>query len=163
MNRLRLALILFVNMILQSAFFSRMPVFGAQMNLSIPIVVNIGVLMGPVPGSLCGAIAGLLEDIQTGRALGVRALLYFFIGYFAGSMQKHVSRDDPKPAMAITLISTLFFFLSNAFVSRILSVTTGFLLYLRGPVFIEAVLNALIGFLIYKLLKRFLKFPGLYR
>ena len=149
MNRLRLALILFVNMILQSAFFSRMPVFGAQMNLSIPIVVNIGVLMGPVPGSLCGAIAGLLEDIQTGRALGVRVLLYFFFGYFA--------------AMAITLISTLFFFLSNAFISRILSVTTGFLLYLRGPVFIEAVLNALIGFLIYKLLKRFLKFPGLYR
>lgn len=163
MNRLRLAVILFINMILQNGFLSRIPIAGAQMNLSIPLTVNVGLLLGPIPGSLVGAIAGLLEDIQTGQALGVRALLYFLIGYASGSMLKHVNRDDPKPAMLFTLAGTVFFFLSNAFISRIMTVTTGFLLYLRGPVLIEAILNTLLAFVLFKLLKRFLKFPGLYQ
>lgn len=163
MNRLRLAIILFVNMILQNSFLSRLPVGGAQINLSIPVVVNIGLFLGPVPGSLCGAIAGLLEDIQTGQVLGLRALLYFLIGYGAGSMRRHVNRDDPKPPMLFSLLGTWLFFFSNAFVSRILTITTGFLLYLRGPLFIEAILNALMAWVLFHLFQRILKIPGYYR
>lgn len=163
MNRIRLAIILFINMILQNGFLSRIPIAGAQMNLSIPLVVNIGLFLGPIPGSLCGAIVGLLEDIQTGQALGVRALLYFFIGYVSGSTIKHVNRDDPRPSLLFTAAATVFFFLSHAFISRIMSVTAGFLLYLRGPLFIEVLLNTLLAFLLFHILKRILKFPGLYR
>lgn len=163
MNRLRLGIILFINLILQTALVSRLPVAGAQVNLSIPLTVNIGLLLGPIPGSLCGAIAGLLEDMQTGHALGVRALLYFLIGYVSGSMMRHVNRDDPKPPMAFAAVGTLFFFFANAFISRILTVTTGFLLYVKGPIFIEMILNALIGWVLFHLLQRVLKFPGFYQ
>ncbi len=162
MNTLRLAVALLVSFILQGSVFSRITFGGAAINLSIPFVVNIGLLLGPIPASLCGLVIGLIEDIQTGYALGVRALLYFVIGFVTGILQKHMNRDDPKPAMVWTAVSTLLFFFSNAFINRIMVNTVGFLVYLKGPILIETVLNAAMAWILYHILRRFIRIPGLY-
>ncbi len=162
MNSIRLAILLLINFILQGSIFSRLSIGGANLNLAIPFVVNTGLLLGPIPASICGAVIGLIEDLQFGYALGTRALLYFFIGFFTGVIQKHMNRDDPKPAMAWTALATVFFFFTYAFLNRIMTVTTGFLAYLTGPILIEVVLNTAVAWILYHIMRRFLKIPGLY-
>lgn len=163
MNSIRIAIILFVNAVLQGSMFSRVAFFGANLNMSLPVTVSMGLLMGPITGSLCGLILGLFEDMQTGTAIGVRGLLYFLIGFGAGLMRLHVNREDPKPAMVITLLATILFFFTYAFINRLLVETTGFLLYLKGPVWIEAVGNALLAWPLFVATRRFLRLPGFYR
>lgn len=162
MNHFRLAGLSLLTVILQGSFFTHFPIGGATLHLAIPFIVNVGIYVGPLPASICGAVIGLIEDISTGNAIGVRGLLYFWIGYFAGVMKDQVNDDDARPAVLISVGATFVFFILYAFISRFMSHTGGFLLYLKGPLVIEALLNGLMAWVLHIVLRRVLRLPRLY-
>lgn len=80
----RLALMVFVAVLLQLAFFSRLPMLGSVANLIPVVVVAYGLLGGAVTGAVTGFAAGLLVDVMLGGTLGVSSLALMAAGYGAG-------------------------------------------------------------------------------
>jgi len=80
----RLALIVFLAVILQLAFFSRVPVLGSVANVVPVVVVALGLLGGAVTGAVSGFAAGLLIDALIGGTPGVASLSLMSAGYLAG-------------------------------------------------------------------------------
>jgi rod shape-determining protein MreD len=81
---LRVALIVFIGVLLQLAFFSQIPILGSVANLVPVVIVSLGLLGGAVTGAVCGFAAGLLVDVMIGGTLGVTSLSLMIAGYGAG-------------------------------------------------------------------------------
>lgn len=162
MNQLRLIGLSLMTVVLQGSFFTHFPIKGATLHLALPFIVNVGFHMGSTAGALCGAGIGLLEDISTGNAIGLRALLYFWIGFTAGHLRKGFNDDDAKPAVGVTFLATFAFFFIHAFLNRFMSQTAGFMIYLQGPIVIEAIMNTLAAWILHYVLKKVLILPRLY-
>jgi rod shape-determining protein MreD len=81
---LRIALIVFLAVLLQLAFFSRVPILGSVANVVPVVVVALGLLGGAVTGAACGFVAGLLVDVLIGGTLGITSLSLMVAGYGAG-------------------------------------------------------------------------------
>lgn len=81
---IRIGLILFVAVLLQVSFFSRLGVLGSVANLIPVVIVAIGLLGGAVGGAVCGFAAGLLLDLMIGGTPGVASLSLMAAGYLAG-------------------------------------------------------------------------------
>ncbi|MEO7198488.1 MAG: rod shape-determining protein MreD, partial [Solirubrobacterales bacterium] len=80
----RLALIVFLAVLLQLAFFSRVPMLGSVANVIPVVVVALGLLGGAVTGTFSGFATGLLVDAMLGGTLGVTSLALMAAGYGAG-------------------------------------------------------------------------------
>lgn len=80
----RLVAIVFLAVLLQLAFFSRVPLLGSVANLIPVVVVAYGLLGGAVTGAVTGFAAGLLVDVMIGGTLGVTSLALMTAGYGAG-------------------------------------------------------------------------------
>lgn len=80
----RLALIVFLAVILQLAFFSRIPMLGSVAYLVPVVIVALGLLGGAVTGAVSGFAAGLLIDAMIGGTPGVTSLSLMAAGYLAG-------------------------------------------------------------------------------
>lgn len=81
---LRIALIVFLGVLLQLAFFSQVPILGSVANVVPVVIVALGLLGGAVTGAVCGFAAGLLVDVMIGGTLGVTSLSLMIAGYLAG-------------------------------------------------------------------------------
>jgi rod shape-determining protein MreD len=81
---LRIALIVFLGVLLQLAFFSQVPILGSVANVVPVVIVALGLLGGAVTGAVCGFVAGLLVDVMIGGTLGVTSLSLMIAGYLAG-------------------------------------------------------------------------------
>lgn len=80
----RIAVILFLAVMLQLAFFSQIPILGSVANLVPVVVVALGLLGGAVSGAVSGFFAGLLLDLMLGGTLGLTSLSLMAVGYLAG-------------------------------------------------------------------------------
>lgn len=81
---IRLALVVFVSVLLQFGFFSQVPIIGSVANLLPVVVVAIGLLGGAVAGAVSGFATGLLIDAMIGGTPGVASLSLMAAGYLAG-------------------------------------------------------------------------------
>jgi rod shape-determining protein MreD len=79
-----LAAIVFLAVILQLAFFSRIPLLGSVANVVPVVIVALGLLGGAVSGAVSGFAAGLLIDAMIGGTPGVTSLSLMAAGYLAG-------------------------------------------------------------------------------
>ena len=80
----RLVLIVLFAVLIQLAFFSRVPLLGSVANLVPVVVVALGLLGGAVTGAVSGFAAGLLLDAMLGGILGIASLSLMAAGYLAG-------------------------------------------------------------------------------
>lgn len=81
---IRIALIVFVAVILQVSFFSYLSILGATPDIVGVVVVSLGLLGGGVTGAVCGFATGLLVDSVLLQTLGVSSLVLLTMGYLAG-------------------------------------------------------------------------------
>jgi rod shape-determining protein MreD len=129
---LRLLLLAFVVVLLQTAALTQVSFLGATPDIGPLVVVSAGLLTGPVGGALTGFGLGLLTDVALLQTLGVTSLVYVVVGHFAGRFRETV-RDPqatllPLAAGAIgTLVALTMFSLMQ------------FLLGVEAPVSLELV------------------------
>lgn len=86
---IRLAIILFVALMVQMTFLSFVWVAGATPGLVAVVVVIVGLLGGAVSGAVFGFIAGLLIDTMLLGSLGFTSLVLLGVGYFAGRYREN--------------------------------------------------------------------------
>lgn len=159
MNRFKTFFLLLVTFILQTTIFSKIDVFGANINLILPLVVGLSQILGGGVGARTGLIFGLLEDIMFSNIIGVRALSYYLIGNFVGSDRLR-STNDKNSGLLLTFIFTLVNFVIVSLINFIFNNdVTVIKNYLFLPLFSEAILNMVFYLIYYKIIRKIMYIP----
>ena len=158
MNKFKTFLILLISFILQTTIFSKINIFGANINIIIPAIVAISQILGYKAGGFGALIIGLIEDFLFTSFIGVRALSYFLIGSFVSSDVMNISKDKPSGFIS-TFFASIFNFLLVNIIYYIFTSKANFGTYLPLPLLVESLLNSLIYLIYINLVKKIMYIP----
>ena len=162
MNKFKTFIIAFISFILQVTVFSKVNIFGSNINIIIGLIICLSLILGSKSGAYTGLFIGLLEDLMFSNIIGIRALSYFLIGHIVGD-KKFRFKSDKNTGIILTFVFTIINF---AFVSLLTYIFKLDLVliknYLFVPLIIEALLNTII-YLIYNIIIKKLMYIPTYR
>lgn len=162
MNKLKTFIIAFITFILQITVFSKIDIFGSNINIVIGLVISLSLILGSKSGAYTGLVIGLLEDFMFSNIIGIRALSYFLIGYIVAD-DRFRFNSDKNTGLILSFVFTIINFI---FVSLITYIFKADIIviknYLFIPLLVEAVLNTLV-YLFYHFLIRKLMYIPTYR
>ena len=94
LRRIRLGLLVFLVVLLQTTLFSSLRVFGVAADVGLVMSVAIGYREGPEAGAIFGFAAGFAIDMFLQTPIGISALTYSMTGYGAGLVQLGLARSS---------------------------------------------------------------------
>ena len=146
MNRLKVVLMFFASIMIQTAILPNFSIFNSKANMSIALVVAIAMNFGSYVSGYCGIVLGFFEDILFSRVIGIRALIYYMIGFIVGYNEDSINKGDIRSGSIITVVATLFYWVMNTIIYMFLenSSVNVLIKYLKGPIVIELILNVLL-------------------
>ena len=159
MNKLRVILLFFASIMIQTAILPNFSIFNSKANMSIALIVAIAMNFGSYVSGYCGIVFGFFEDILFSRVIGIRALIYYMIGFIVGYNEDSLNKGDIRSGSIITVVSTLFYWVMNTMINMFLenSSLKIFINYLKGPIVIELILNILLYLICNYVLKKVFK------
>jgi rod shape-determining protein MreD len=157
---IRLALILFVAVLLQISFFSYLSFFGSIPDLTPVVVATLGLLGGAVVGAVAGFCAGMVIDSALLQTLGVSSLALLAIGYMAGRYREGYEFSNSLAPPLIVGALTLAYAAVFAALQIMLGVSTPVSLVILRDIVVKGLLGTLLALAIYPLVRRILR-PGL--
>lgn len=158
MNKFKTFIILLVSFILQTTIFSKIDIFGANVNLLLPAIVAISQVLASKTATYGALFVGLLEDFLFTSFIGVRALSYFLLGSFVASDSFRFGKGK-MTGFILTILASIFNFLLLSLIYYILTRQSGFFNYLPLPLIVESLLNGLIYFIYIGLVKKIMYIP----
>jgi rod shape-determining protein MreD len=159
MNKFKTIILVLVSFILQTTVFSKIDIFGANINLILPMIICLSQILGPATAANSGLVYGLLEDLMFSNIIGVRALSYYLIGNFVGSDGLRVS-SDKVTGMILTFVFTFVNFFIISLINFIFKSDINLIKnYLFIPLISEAFLNTIIYFIYYKIIRKIMYIP----
>ncbi|EEI83325.1 rod shape-determining protein MreD [Anaerococcus tetradius] len=160
MNKFKSFILLLVSFILQTSVFSKIDIFGANINILIPALVALAQCLPSKTSSRCGLILGLVEDFLLTPFIGVRALSYFVIAYLVGESKL---QKDRSTGIWLTGLFTIFNFSLVSIIYFILGKSLSDIFsYLPLALVVEAILNSLV-YLIYNIIVKKIMYIPTYR
>ena len=107
-----MAMILILNLVLQSTLFRYIEILGVTPNTALIIIVSYSILRGDVEGSILGFFAGLLQDVYFNEFIGLYAFIGILIGFFCGKPFKDFFRENFfLPISLVALCSLIYQFI----------------------------------------------------
>ena len=94
MRWLRYFLVILTLVVLQTALFPDLRVFGAAPDLLLVAAIAVGYERGPEAGAVFGFAGGLAIDCFLSSPLGVSALAFSLVGYGVGVFQSGLLRSS---------------------------------------------------------------------
>ncbi len=91
MSSIRLGLAAFLALVLQLAFVDHLSVLGVRPDMTVLIVVMLGLRRGPVAGTLIGFFLGLFQDLLAPATLGMNMLAKSVLGYLSGRLGQNLA------------------------------------------------------------------------
>lgn len=114
MRKLLLFFLFLFFLLLQQAPSIRL--FYGFVDLAIPILVVIGLWMGPVNGLVYGFLAGLIQGSFSGELLGTFLITRSLIGWGSGMLRGFIVKENPwalfLACFFISLLNDFLFLLS---------------------------------------------------
>lgn len=150
-----------INFIFQSTIVHYLRIFEVLPNTGLILVVTFGLLGGKKTGSFVGFIIGILHDIFFCNVIGVYGLIYFLIGYFIGSINQKLFKENSIIPFLFTIFATVGFHFTYYIFMYFLGISTNFMFILRRIVIIEAIYNGIISVFIYSQIRKLYKEPQL--
>jgi rod shape-determining protein MreD len=141
----RVTLLVLLSVVLQLAAVSQFTILGVNPDLTPLIVLSVGLLAGPVAGSVVGFSLGLLVDMALVQTLGVTSLLLTSLGYAAGRYRE--LRDASHallPAIA-GFLATVAYMASFSVTQFLLGVDSSVSALVIRDIFVGAFVNAVIA------------------
>jgi rod shape-determining protein MreD len=151
---IRLGLLAAVTVIVQEAAVSQISIFGISADLTVLVVMSVGLLAGSIPGAIMGFCTGLLVDMVLVQTLGVTSLLYIVIGFWAGRLHELRDPSHGLVPMAAGAVATAFAGLGMAVIQFLLGVDSPVSWLLLQQIFITVLVNALISLPVYAAVRR---------
>lgn len=139
MNKLKMFFIILLSLIIQTAIIPNFSVFGAYANITLAFVIAVSMNFGSYWGGYLGLALGFLEDLLFSEVIGVKALIFFLIGFLVGYNEDVINKGDLRTGVVITAFCTFVYWFLNAVIFRLLG--NSFVFNLKLSVLIEAVLN----------------------
>jgi rod shape-determining protein MreD len=152
----RLALLAFLTVVIQEAAISQISIFGTSAELSVLVVMAVGLLAGSVAGAVMGFAIGLLVDMVLVQTLGVSSLLYLIIGFGAGRLRELRDPSHGLVPMGAGAVATAFAGLGMAMIQFLLGVESPVSGLLLQQIFITVLVNTLIALPVYAAVRRLL-------
>ena len=81
MNRLKVVLMFFASIMIQTAILPNFGIFSSKANMSLALVVAIAMNFGSYVSGYSGIVLGIIEDSLFSKVIGIRALIYYMIGF----------------------------------------------------------------------------------
>jgi len=152
----RLAVLAFLTVVIQEAAISQISIFGTSAEISVLVVMAVGLLAGSVPGAVMGFGIGLLVDMVLVQTLGITSLLYIAIGYGAGRLRELRDPGHGLVPMGVGAVATAFAGLGMAVIQFLLGVDAPVSGLLLQQIFITVLVNTLIALPVYATVRRLL-------
>lgn len=108
LRRIRLGLVIFLVVLLQTTLFSSLRLFGVAADVGLVMTVAVGYREGPEAGVLFGFATGFAMDMFLQTPIGVSALAYAVTGYGAGLVQLGLARSAWWVRPALGALGGLF-------------------------------------------------------
>ncbi len=106
-DNLLVAAVVFVAALLQVTLVASLDIAGGTADLLLLSLLPIAFLRGSVTGAVAGFFGGILVDVMTLDTLGVTALLYALVGYWAGRYGETTGRDRAHAPLLAVLVATI--------------------------------------------------------
>lgn len=151
MIRVLLMLVIAIaNIILQSTLLKSIAIGGISFNLFIVTVVSIGMLRGKTEGAILGFSIGFLQDIFYGSTVGFYTLLFLYIGFFSGYLNKNFYRDNVLIPLAVITVADFVFNFVQYVLTFLLRARTDLPYYFKNIIVPEMIYTAFVSVFIYK-------------
>ena len=154
---LLIAAIVVVAVVLQTSFFSAIPLLGTVPNVLPVVVICLGLLGGAVVGAVVGFGAGLLLDSVLLETLGITSLSLLIAGYLAGRYREGFEITNPLVPIGLVGGLTLVAGVAFAAIQLTLGVDAPVSLLIVREIIVQALLAALLAIPIYPGLRRVLR------
>jgi len=159
MNRLKVVLMFFTSIMIQTAILPNFGIFSSKANMSLALVVAIAMNFGSYVSGYSGIVLGIIEDSLFSKVIGIRALIYYMIGFIVGYNEDSINKGDIRSGSIITVVATLFYWVMNTIIYMFLenSSSVGLIKYLKGPIIIEMILNVILYLICNYVIKKVFK------
>jgi rod shape-determining protein MreD len=156
----RVALLVPAAVVLQLAVVSQIEVLDANPDLTPLVVVSVGLLGGPIAGSIVGFSIGLVIDMALVQTLGVTSLLMTTIGYLAGRYRDLRDTSHGLVPLVAGALATLAYAASFSVVQFLLGVDAPVSALVVRDILLQALLNAFLAIPLFAAVRALLR-PGL--
>jgi rod shape-determining protein MreD len=152
----RLALLILVGVIVQTAAVSQLPIAGANADLAPLLVMSVGLLCGSLAGGCFGFGVGFLVDDALLQTLGVSSLVLLVVGYGAGRIREARDPEGTFVPLAVGAAATLVFSVGFALMHFLLGVDAPVSWALLRDTLTTLVINTLLALPVYAVVRRWL-------
>jgi len=121
----RLGALLFAALLLQTTVAPNIRILGASPDFALIIVVSVALLRGCQTGAVFGFLTGTLVGVALLEPLGMTALVFVIVGYFAGRYAETADLSAPVAPLVAVFAAT--------FVASVLVATLQYLLERQVP------------------------------
>jgi rod shape-determining protein MreD len=87
------SVMVYLSIILQTALFPRVNIFGVQPDLLSALLVSISIAAGPVVGAVMGSLTGLALDLMFMPSPGFYSLQYLVLCLLVGLLASRITYD----------------------------------------------------------------------
>jgi rod shape-determining protein MreD len=103
----RLGALLFAALLLQTTVAPNIRILGASPDFALIIVVSVALLRGCQTGAIFGFLTGTLVGVALLEPLGMTALVFVIVGYFAGRYAETADLSAPVAPLVAVFVATL--------------------------------------------------------
>lgn len=150
-RKLIMALLIFAGCLLQCSVFQFIEIASIKPNLLIILTVSFGLMRGRKSGLLTGFFCGLCMDLFFESIVGFQALVYMWIGYFAGYFYRIFYDDDIKTPLLLISVADLFYGLCQYGFTFLFRGRIHFPFYLGRIIIPEVLYTVILTFLTYRI------------
>ncbi len=153
----RCALLVLLTVVVQLAVVSQFTFWGANADLTPLVVLAVGLLAGPIPGSIVGFSIGLVADMSLVQTLGVTSLLLTGVGYMAGRYRE--LRDSSHRLLPVVAapVTTLAYLAAFSLVQFLLGVDSSVSPLVIRDFLLACLLNAVVALPVFAVVRAFLR------
>ena len=152
MKNVKLVLIIVITYILQTIIVPDFNILGVAPNLLLVVVCGLAFLFGSSTGGSVGFAAGLLFDLNQGRAIGLYAFLCMYIGMILGQFNKRFFKDNYIVAITFTGVATLVYeLIIYIFGAFVYSQSFGFANFITN-ILLSVLVNVVASVMVYPIL-----------
>lgn len=145
---------IFIFLLLQTTLLDYAAIYSVTPNILIVFVIVTALIRGNAEGGAVGFFAGLAVDMLFGSVLGFYALLGFYLGIAAGSINRRLFRENLLVVLFFTFVYSVVYETVVYILNTIMSGNIELLNPLTRVILPEAVYNSAVAVLIYALLIR---------
>ncbi len=159
MNKLKIFLVFLLSIIIQIAIIPNFRIFNVTANMTIAFIVAVAMNFGSYFAGYSAIVMGLIEDMLFSQVIGIKALIYYIIGFLVGYNEDSINKGDIRSGCIITAIATVFYWILNTIIYMIIGNFNYLTIfsYFKSSIIIEIILNILLYIASHYLLKKIFK------